>query len=178
MKKYQIIYADPPWEVLAGSPNLHIPHQKSRPLSYNTMSVEEIKSLPVSVIADKDAILFLWTINSHIEESYEVARAWGFNPVNLLVWCKEPKGRGLGGAFGLSTEYINFARRGSLPCRKRWHTTWFNAPRRNHSRKPDAITDIIEQMFDGNKLELFARYRRMGWDCWGNEVDSDIDLRR
>lgn len=75
--KYQIIYADPPWELKAGAGNLHIPHQKTRDLSYPTMSLEEIKQLPIQTICEDNAVLFLWTTNKFIEESYAVARDLG-----------------------------------------------------------------------------------------------------
>jgi len=176
MKKYKIIYADPPWELKAGSPNLHEKKQGNRELVYPTMSVEEIKQLPVQSLAEKDSVLFLWTTNKYIEQSYAVARAWGFAPSTMLVWCKKPKGRGLGGTFGISTEYLLFARRGSFKAQERHWSTWFEAKRGLHSVKPQIAREMIEKCFDGNKIELFARQKTEGWDVWGNEVESDIEL--
>ena len=176
MKKYQIIYADPPWELKAGSPNLHAKKQGNRPLCYPTMTIEEIRSLPVGNLVNGDAVLFLWTINKYIEDAYGIARAWGFIPSTMLVWCKKPKGRGMGGTFGISTEYLLFARRGSLKARERHWSTWFEASRQAHSVKPEVARGIIDKCFGGNKLELFARQKVDGWSCWGNEVDSDIEL--
>lgn len=176
MRKYQIIYADPPWILKAGSPNLHEKKQGNRQLPYPTMSIEEIISLPVENICEKDAVLFLWTTNKYIEDSYSVARAWGFIPSTMLVWAKKPKGRGLGGTFGISTEYLLFARKGSHKAKERHWSTWFEAKRGKHSEKPQKARDIIEKCFDGNKIELFARQKTEGWDVWGNEVDSDITL--
>ncbi len=176
-KKYQIIYADPPWELKAGSPNLHAKRQGNRPLCYPTMTVEEIQSLPVWNLIDDNAVLFLWTTNKYIESAYGVARVWGFIPSTMLVWCKKPKGRGLGGTFGISTEFLLFARRGSLKARERHWSTWFEAKRGKHSEKPEIARDIIDKCFEGNKLELFARRKFLGWDCWGNEVESDIELK-
>ena len=173
-KKYQIIYADPPWEVKAGAGNLHIPNQRTRNLCYPTMTVEDIKNLPVSTISESNSVLFLWTINKYIEESYAVARAWGFKPSTMLVWCKRPKGRGLGGTFGISTEYLLFARKGTLKAKTRYWSTWFEASRLKHSEKPGIVRDLIDGCFDGSRIELFARQRVLGWDSWGNEVDSDI----
>ena len=175
-KKYQIIYADPPWELKAGAGNLHIPNQKSRPLAYPTMTLDEIKSLKVSDVAADDAVLFLWTTNKYIEQSYAVARSWGFKPSTMLVWCKKPKGRGLGGTFGISTEYLLFARRGTFTAKERHWSTWFEAKRGRHSEKPLIARQMIEKCFDGIKLELFARTKIEGWDVWGNEVESSIEL--
>jgi N6-adenosine-specific RNA methylase IME4 len=174
MKKYQIIYADPPWEVKAGAGNLHIPHQKTRDLSYPTMSLGEIQFMGdfVKQLADDNSVLFLWTINKYLEQSYTVARQWGFTPSTMLVWCKKPKGRGLGGTFGTSTEYLLFCRRGSLKAKERHWSTWFEAKRGIHSEKPELVMEIIEKCFDGDKMELFARKRRDGWDSMGFDIDG------
>jgi len=176
MKKYQIIYADPPWHLKAGSPNLHEKHQGNRDLSYPTLNVEEIKRFPVKYIVAKDAVLFLWTTNRYIRDSYDVSESWGFSPSTMLVWCKKPKGRGLGGVFGLSTEYLLFSRKGHLKSKNRYWSTWFEAKRGLHSEKPALVRDIIDKCFEGEKVELFARQKVLGWDCWGNEVESDIVL--
>ncbi len=176
IKKYQIIYADPPYELNAGSPNLHAKQQGNRPLCYPTMTIEQISNLPISNVADDNSVLFLWTTNKYIENAYGIARAWGFTPSTMLVWCKKPKGRGLGGTFGISTEFLLFARRGSLKAKERHWSTWFEAKRGKHSVKPEVARDIIDKCFEGNKLELFARHKAMGRDCWGNEVESDIEL--
>ena len=175
-KKYQIVYADPPWELKAGSPNLHAKKQGNRALAYPTMTLEEIKTLPIQAIVEKDAVLFLWTTNKYIEQSYAVARAWGFTPSTMLVWCKKPKGRGLGGTFGISTEYLLFARRGTFKATERHWSTWFEAKRGKHSEKPQIARDFIEKCFEGRKVELFARQLVTGWDVWGNEVESNLEL--
>jgi N6-adenosine-specific RNA methylase IME4 len=140
------------------------------------MSIERIKNLPVASLVDKDAVLFLWTTNKYIEEAFDIARKWGFNFSTMLVWCKSPKGRGLGGTFGISTEFLLFCRRGSLKSKDRHWSTWFEAERRDHSEKPEVVIDIIDKCFDGSKLELFSRRKRMGWDVWGNEVYKDVEL--
>lgn len=176
IKKYKIIYADPPWKLKAGSPNLHKKRQGNRDLIYPTMSIQQIKDLNVKSISDKNSVLFLWTTNKYIEDSYSIARAWGFIPSTMLVWCKKPKGRGLGGTFGISTEYLLFARKGIIKAKQRHWSTWFEAKRGKHSVKPKIVRDIIEKCFDGKKIELFAREKTAGWDVWGNEVESDINL--
>ncbi len=169
-KKYSIIYADPPWELKAGPRNLHIQNQRTRHLPYSTMSIGSIKELPVASISEKNAVLFLWTTNKYIEDSYTIAKSWGFTPSTMIVWCKKPKGRGLGGTFGISTEFLLFARKGTFKAKERHWSTWFEAKRQEHSRKPDIAREIIEKCFEGNKIELFARRKIPGWDCWGNEI--------
>ena len=175
-KKYSIIYAHPPLVQDAEPLNLHEHKTGKKHLPYSFMTLDEIKNLNVKNIIDDNAVLFLWTTNRHIEDAYCVARSWGFNPSTMLVWCKKPKGRGLGGTFGISTEYMLFSRKGTFKAKDRHWSTWFEAPRREHSRKPDIARDIIDKCFEGNKIELFARERILGWHSWGNEVESDIEL--
>lgn len=176
-KKYQIIYADPPWEVNRGSKQGRGKNdsQKSQPLHYNTMTLEEIKRLPVKLISDINSVLFLWTINKYIEDSYLIARHWGFFPSTMLVWDKTPKGIGLGGTFTLANEYLLFARRGTLKAKQRAKGNHWWFPREKHSKKPDFFRNLIVETF-GNltRIELFARQKQPGWDVWGDEIESDI----
>jgi len=172
---YQIIYADPPWNVMAGPP--WGSSGKSQPLTYPTMSIEQIKALSVKDITATNAHLYLWTINKYIEESYSVARNWGFKPSCLLTWCKPPHGLGLGGAFVQTTEFLLFCRRGKLKTQKRIDTSWFEHKRLRHSEKPQFFRDIIRIVSgDLPRIELFARQKTPGWDVWGNEVESDIEF--
>lgn len=174
MKKYKTIVADPPWEVKAGPG--WASNGKSRDLVYPTMSIGEIKALPVKELAEKEAHLYIWTINKYLEQTYEIARAWGFEPSTMLVWAKNPNGIGLGGTYSLSTEFCLFARRGICKATKRHPTNWWLWKRGKHSQKPEAFQDMIEETSPGDYLELFARRKREGWDVWGNEVESDIQL--
>ena len=172
-KKYNIIYADPPWEVMAGSKQSRKEgdSQKTLPLKYPTMKLEEIINLPVKDIKEKDSVLFLWTINKYLEQSYAVARAWGFSPSTMLVWDKTPKGLGLGGTFTLANEYLLFYRSGTIPALHRVKGNHWFFPREAHSKKPDFFRDMIVYTFgDIPRIELFARTKTEGWDVWGNEV--------
>lgn len=183
--KYRTIVADPPWDIADyGARTLstegfwaerHV--GKSKPVPYGRMSIDEIKALPVNDLAEKDAHLYVWTINSHLEDTYDVIRAWGFkNRPVVLTWCKEPRGMGFGGAYNPTTEFVLFARRGTLPHLRRWESTWMllKRPYINgkpaHSAKPDGMQDIIEQVSPGPYLEMFARRQRLGWDTWGDEA--------
>lgn len=166
--------ADPPWEVKAGPRSLHDPGERSRDLTYSTMTVDEIAALAVP--AASGAHLYLWTINRYVEDSYRVARAWGFTPSTLIVWCKSPKGRGLGGTFPTFTEYVLFARRGRLPSMCRADTNWFQWNRSVHSAKPEAFLDLVEKVSPGPYLEMFARRNRLGWDTWGNESLEHVQI--
>lgn len=188
---YRTILADPPWIVRAGCAGggngegfAVLRKGPARLLAYPTMTVAQISALPVASLADSaGAHLYLCTINRYIEQSYAVARAWGFQPSTMLVWAKKTMGGGLGGAFGISTEYVLFCRRGNCPARRRECRTWFpwkrpynerGKPR--HSAKPPELYRLIEEMSPGPRLELFAREERFEWDRWGNEVESTANV--
>ena len=178
---YATIVADPPWNFQA-VPTTRLPLGASHDgrkthMPYSCLSVDEIKALPVADLADTDAHLYLWTLNAYIEESYAIARAWGFRPSTLLMWAKTPMGISGGGAWTSNVEFILFARRGTLATKRRWDTRWFNWPRTTvHSRKPDAFLDMVEATSPGPYLELFARRQRLGWDTWGNEALNHVEV--
>ncbi len=174
MTKFRTIVADPPWEVGRGPE--WSSNGASRPLTCVTMTVDEISALPVGQLSSEGAHLYLWTINKYVEQSYEIARSWGFSPSTLLTWCKHPHGIGLGGTYVLTTEHCLFARRGSCPASKRIDSTWFEWPRRSHSEKPEAFLDMVESVSPAPYLELFARSNRLGWSTWGNECLQHVAL--
>jgi N6-adenosine-specific RNA methylase IME4 len=175
MKKYQIIYADPPWDVKRG-PDYNS-NGPSKPLPYPTMSIQEIKDLPVKELGDKDSVLFIWGINKYIPELYEIAKQWGYKPSCLLTWCKPRHGIGIGGTFVQTSEHLLLARRGTRKALKRIDTTWFEQKRGRHSEKPQEFRQMITDVFgDLPRVELFARIKPEGWDVWGNEVESDISF--
>ena len=139
------------------------------------MTIDEIKSMPIKRIADKDCHLYMWIINKYIREAYDIAEAWGFKVSCLLTWCKPKHGIGLGGAFIQTTEHLLFCRRGNLKTKKRIDTTWFNHKRLEHSVKPSMFrTMILEVSGDLPRIELFARQQWGGWDTYGNELSSTI----
>lgn len=144
-------------------------------LPYATMTLAEIAGLPVAEIAEKDAHLYVWTTNRFLEETYALVRGWGFRPAQMLVWCKPPMGVGFGGAFTTTTEFVLFARRGTLAHAARQDSSWWqwSRPYENghiaHSAKPDAFLDLVEQVSPGPYLEMFSRRARLGWMTWGDE---------
>jgi len=172
--KYRTIVADPPWAVMGGPP---WGGGTSKPLPYPTMTAQEIAALPIVDMAEDAAHLYLWTINAFVRDAYDIARAWGFRPSTLLTWCKTETGGGLGGAYRLNTEWVLFARRGTLSAREQVGQSAFHWPRqRPHSRKPEAFLDMVERVSPGPYLELFARRNRLGWDTWGNEALEHVEL--
>ncbi len=171
---YSTILADPPWRFDNRTGKMAPEHQ--RLLRYPTMTLEEIFEIPVASVAAPNCHLYLWVPNALLAEGLEVMRRWGFTYKTNLVWYKVrrdggPDGRGVGFYFRNVTELVLFGVRGSmrtLPPGRR-QTNVIVRRKREHSRKPDEIYDIVEACSPGPYLELFARFRRPGWSQWGNE---------
>jgi N6-adenosine-specific RNA methylase IME4 len=190
-KKYSVIYADPPWKTTAGvaldgykivdgKQIWNRTTTKTRPLAYDTMTLEEIAAMPIGEIAAADAHLYIWVTNGYLPFIFEIIKSWGFEYSTTLVWAKN--GGGLGGAFKITTEFLLFCRRGKLKTKDTIRNTWFNVKKEyvngypKHSKKPFFFRHMIEQVSPGPYLELFARDRNAGWDVFGNEVEGSIKL--
>ncbi len=176
-RRFKTILADPPWRFANRTGKMAPEHHRlSR---YGTMSLEEIKALPVSQVADEPAHLYLWVPNALLAEGLEVMEAWGFQYKTNLVWHKirkdgGPDGRGVGFYFRNVTEVVLFGIRGkgarTLAAGRR-QVNFLATRKREHSRKPDELYDIIESCSSGPCLELFARGGRSGWETWGNQAE-------
>lgn len=178
-KKYKTIYADPPWMERGGGKI-----KRGADKHYPLMKTSEIMSLPIKNIAEDNSHLYLWVTNNYIEEGLKVIKAWGFRYITKIDWIKgeitenklfRPDNLGLGQYFRGGSESCLFAVKGSLPYKKiegkkQQGQTYIIAPRREHSRKPDEMRDMIEKVSYGDYIELFARQKTEGWDSWGNEV--------
>ncbi len=176
---FSTIYADPPWRFQNRTGKMAPEHQ--RLLRYPTMTLEEILELPVNRLAASEAHLYLWVPNALIAEGLEVMKRWGFTYKTNLVWYKirkdgGPDGRGVGFYFRNVTELILFGVRGSMRTLQPGRTQVNLVPKRKreHSRKPDEIYNLIEECSPGPYLELFARHPRKGWGQWGNEEVEDL----
>ena len=175
MKKYQIIYADPPWEMKKIERRVR-PNQKG--FDYSTMNVEEIATLKVPT--NENAFLFLWTTQTYLPRAFEVMKAWGFNYHLTITWDKM-NGMTLFG-FHRRTEFLLFGYKGQKP-KMFQHKNSFpslvqvSSKKLRHSEKPAIFRSLIEQYCgDLPRLEMFARTATEGWDVWGNEVKNDIEL--
>jgi N6-adenosine-specific RNA methylase IME4 len=168
-QRFPVIYADPPWRFApydsvtgtARTPEAHYP----------CMQTKEIADLPIAKLATEDAILFLWTTAPHLQQAFHVIEAWGFRYATNVVWVKDQIG--LGFYVRNQHELLLIATHGFMraPPPAQRPPSVITAPRREHSRKPDEAYEIIERMYPGlPKIELFARARRPGWDCWGNQA--------
>ncbi len=180
--KYGTIVADPPWRyasttVVTGNAPGRTRYMRRSGLPYSTMSTDEIAGLPVADLSHPaGADLYLWTTNTHVEHAWRIVRAWGFTPKNLLTWCKPPKGMIGFGRFSGATEFVLFAQRGRPGGDGRCERTWWEWPRSEHSAKPEAFLDLVEQVSPGPYCELFARRARFGWDYWGDESLQTAEL--
>lgn len=176
---FSTILADPPWRFVNRTGKMAPEHQ--RLLRYPTMTKEEILELPVNRLAAAQAHLYLWIPNALIAEGLEVMKHWGFTYKTNLVWYKirkdgGPDGRGVGFYFRNVTELVLFGIRGNMRtlAAGRTQTNIITRRKREHSRKPDELYDIIEACSPGPYLELFARHPRKGWVQWGNEEVEDL----
>lgn len=180
-QRFATILADPPWQFQNRTGKVAPEHKRlSR---YGTMTLEEIKDLPVANVATDTAHLYLWVPNALLPEGLEVMRAWGFQYKSNLVWHKIRKdggsdGRGVGFYFRNVTELILFGVRGKNARTLqpgRTQVNYLSSRKREHSRKPDEQYDIIETCSPGPFLELFARGDRKNWVGWGNQADDSYE---
>jgi N6-adenosine-specific RNA methylase IME4 len=190
---YNVIYADPPWIQKAGrkidnymkvdgKQIWNSKETKSMDLPYQTMTVEEIAALPIKSIVAKDAVLFMWVTNKYLLDAKQVIEGWGFKYVSCITWKKKRMGGGLGGVIRVTSEHLLFCRRGNLKAIGNIPESIIEAKRPYvngypcHSKKPEIFSEMIESIFHGKRLEMFAREHRKGWDVFGNEVTSSIVL--
>ncbi len=173
--RFGTILADPPWQFMNRTGKMAPEHKRLK--RYSTMSLREIMELPVSRISAPQSHLYLWVPNALILEGLEVMKSWGFTYKTNLVWYKirkdgGPDGRGVGFYFRNVTELVLFGVRGNLRTAKpgRTQVNIIRSRKREHSRKPDELYDIIERCSPGPYLELFARHKRTGWFQWGDEA--------
>jgi site-specific DNA-methyltransferase (adenine-specific) len=172
-KKYNIIYADPPWYYKnnPGFTNIAKSH-------YDLMKTDDICKIPVSEIAEKDCALFIWTTDSHLPDAIRVIDAWGFTYKTIAFWWlkKEISGKQvcyMGHWTMKCGEICLFATLGKMKqhLKNRKIRCLTEAIREKHSAKPNIIREKIKEMFPlVPKIELFAREKAEGWDSWGNEL--------
>jgi len=180
-KKYNIIYADPAWRHETWSEKGRDRCPDGKLGHYSTMSLEDIKKLPVQEISDKNCILFIWVLDHMLPQSLEVIESWGFKYSTIgFNWVKRNKNFALGNDnffVGMgwwtraNSELCLIAKKGKIKRQSASVRRLVVTPREEHSKKPDIIRKkIVELCGDLPRIELFARQRVEGWDCWGNEV--------
>lgn len=163
---FNVIYADPPWDYMG-----------ELAVGYPCMSVQEICDMPIDQISTEDAVLYMWCSSSLLPEALQVVGAWGFKFKTSAIWDKDFSGQGT--YFRQGHEVLMIATKGSVP-----EVPYDSRPssvlkfkRREHSRKPDEIYQIIDGMYpELNKIELFCRgVPAQGWTGWGNECTQSTD---
>ena len=174
-KKYDIIYADPPWSYKVWSDKGDSRCAESH---YPTMQKADIQRLPIERIAAKDSVLFLWVTAPCLIEGIELITAWGFTYKTVaFTWVKQNKKSdsifmGMGYYTRANAEDCLIATRGKVLERKSHSVSSVVLSHiERHSKKPNEVRDRIVELFgDLERIELFAREYADGWDCWGNEV--------
>jgi len=163
---YRVIVIDPPWPY---EKRKNDPSQRGG-LDYPTMSIEDLCEMEIEKLAHKNCILWTWTTNAFMREAYQCLDAWGFKDKTILTWDKGKMG--MGDWLRGQTEHCIVAVRGRPTVVLTNQTTLLQAPRREHSRKPEKFYGLVEKLCPGSRLEIFARDRRKGWDAWGGEADK------
>ena len=188
MKKYKIIYADPPWPFKVRSIN-NVPGYANNAPShaknpYPIMEIKELMTMPISLLTSEDCVLFMWVVAMFIPDALEIAKAWGFKYKTVaFVWekCVNGKPKANPGMYTMqSTEFCFLFTKGAMTkyLKSRKVKQLIQAEKRGHSVKPDEARNRIENLF-GNlpRLELFARVKTSGWDVFGNQVKNSIKIK-
>ena len=179
--RFGTILADPPWRFQNSTGKVAPEHK--RLARYRTLSLPEIKELPVAVFAAEVSHLYLWVPNALLPDGLEVMKAWGFHYKANIIWYKirkdgGPDGRGVGFYFRNVTEVLLFGVRGKHARTLRPGRSQVNVisqRKREHSRKPDEVYPIIESCSSGPFLELFARSKRSNWTVWGDQAPEQSE---
>lgn len=170
-KRYNTIVIDCPWDIsMRGSvkarPNM------AKKLPYKTMSLQEIKEIPIGNIANTGCHVYCWTTNKMLRQAFEVLEAWGVNFHLVLTWVK-PSALAPCFAYKFATEFCLLGFYGK-PMQKfigagklNWIKDYIH---RNHSAKPDSFYKLVEEMSPAPRIDIFARKHREGWDVWGDEI--------
>jgi len=175
MKKFRVIYADPPWKYDDPQNNKKLGGAVKH---YQTMSINDlcnfkINDIPIKDISEKNAILFLWTTSPKLEESFSVIKAWGFKYKTSFIWDKVKHNMGHYNSVRHELLLIATKGKGNTPDLKpiKLFDSVRSIPRTKHSEKPEEFRNIIDTLYTkGNKIELFARKKTDNWTAYGNEI--------
>jgi len=174
-KKYQTVVIDPPWNVHNNLKNLKY-YRTGKKMPYPMMTDEEIKQFPINNFAGERCDLFLWTITSRIPICFDILKHWNFKYMDFLAWDK-----GIGvpvNGIYRKVEWIIYAYRGLMGINKKGKfiptTNILSEKRGKHSRKPDNFYEVIGNNTKEPRIDIFAREKHDGWDCWGNEIEKGV----
>jgi len=185
-KKYNVIYADPPWHYNSRSGNKW---KHGADAKYETLTNEEIKSMDIPSITQDDAVLFLWATVPMLDVGFDVLKTWGFKYKTMLTWRKVMS-LGMGFWFRIKTEHLLFGVSGNVKAFRLQKSNFYQCKAGRHSAKPDYFRQLITTATDKffappTRLELFARSSNglfkddefNGWDIWGNEARDSVKLK-
>jgi N6-adenosine-specific RNA methylase IME4 len=177
MSQYNVILADCPWSYSNKKTGGSL--KSGAAAKYPCMTTEEIKALPVRSIAEKNSCLFLWGTVPMLPDALQVMEAWGYKYKTMLTWRKVMS-LGMGYWYRGQCEHLLLGVRGKVKAFRYQHPNFIQAKVGRHSEKPREFYELIEnstaKIPDRKMVELFARAKRVGWDAWGNEVESDLKL--
>lgn len=167
-RRFSTIYADPPWPYRnESSRGAAINH-------YPVISLDDLRSLPVTELLETNAHLHLWTTNAFLREALDLIESWGFRYRSTFVWAKEQLG--MGNYWRVSHEFLLLGVRGHLRFRDQTRRSWIVARRGRHSRKPDRVRELVESVSPPPYLELFGREELPDslWTVYGNQVERRL----
>ena len=164
--KYDLVYADPPWQYGNSMPNYYTEQANYYPL----MSIDQICQMPIKEIINKDAVLFLWVTSPMLQDAFKVIEAWGFKYKTSFVWDKIK--HNMGHYSSVRHEFLLLAIRGSYPLHNlKLYDSVYSEERTEHSKKPQFYYQMIEDIYcNAKKIELFSREKREGWYSYGNQL--------
>jgi len=186
--KYDTIVIDPPWNQGKTGKRKVRPNQTTQ-LDYSTMNKEELLNMPIGEIGTENSFIFLWTTNSKdkktgepfLKTSFDLLEQWGYNFYTMITWDKKT-GPCPFGPFQIATEYILFGYKGKCTFKKDklgFMKNIFSESATAHSVKPQSFYDAISEMTDGERIDIFARQKREGFDGWGNEYETlTLDIKK
>ena len=172
-KRYKSIVIDPPWKQKKTGLRSARPNQKKE-LPYKTMDLEDIKNFGIDNFADEECLIFLWTTDKYLEQAHQVLRDWGFKKHCVFVWNKNTGVCPFSVQF--RNEYCLMGYRGRLKLNKIGVPTYFFAKVREHSRKPDEFYEIVREIADEPRIDIFSREKRDGFDQWGDEINKFVTI--
>jgi N6-adenosine-specific RNA methylase IME4 len=171
---FACVLADPPWAFRTYSGKNATPHRGAHD-HYVTTETVDLAAIPVGLVTADDCALFMWVVDTHMEQAFALAKAWGFAfKTCAFVWVKSKRGGypvvGMRYYTRKQTEQCWLFTKGKPKRISKGVEQLIHCPRGAHSAKPDQQYDAIERLFAGPRLELFARSERPGWSSWGDEV--------
>ena len=164
--KYDLVYADPPWQYGNSMPDYFTEQANHYPL----MSIDEICAMPIKNMVNENAVLFLWVTSPILEEAFQVVKAWGFKYKTSFIWDKIK--HNMGHYSSVRHEILLLCIRGSYPLHNvKLYDSVLSLERTAHSQKPEHYYEMIEDIYcNAKKIELFSRAKRQNWDSYGNQI--------